>query len=191
MKQSELVKKLTDRELLINVYATQLLLFVVGLILLFFLFSDWMNIFSYFRFELNNILLFGIGSAIFIIVLDLTLMKIVPEEWLNDGGINKRVFQNLPFWHILLLALLISIVEEFVFRGVLQTKFGLIFASVIFAILHIRYLYKPLLFGLVVSLSFFIGYIFLITQNLYVTITTHFIVDFTLGLLIRYRHIKM
>src|SRR5699024_11474282 len=59
---------------------------------------------------------------------------------------------------------------ELLFRGVLQTTFGYIPASVIFALVHVRYLSKPVLLISVLLISFFIGYLFEVTGNLYVTI---------------------
>ncbi|WP_404453206.1 type II CAAX prenyl endopeptidase Rce1 family protein [Oceanobacillus kapialis] len=45
---------------------------------------------------------------------------------------------------------------------------------------------KPVLFISVLLVSFYIGYLFEQTGNLIVTITAHFIVDFLLGLTIRF-----
>src|SRR5699024_12098023 len=87
---------------------------------------------------------------------------------------------------IIIITLIVAISEEVLFRGVIQTTFGYIFASSLFAIIHIRYLKKPILFLLVLFTSFLIGYLFLITENLLVTIVFHFLFDLFLGSYVRY-----
>ncbi|MEH7255142.1 CPBP family intramembrane glutamic endopeptidase, partial [Neobacillus niacini] len=71
------------------------------------------------------------------------------------------------------------------FRGVIQTKVGLILASLIFAIIHYRYLFNWFLFSNIVILSFLIGFIYDWTNNLAVTMIMHFTIDFLLGLYIK------
>ena len=66
-----------------------------------------------------------------------------------------------------------------------STTFGFVFASVLFAFVHYRYLRKPVLFISIVFVSFYLGFLFKLTENLLVTIVVHFIVDFLLGLIIR------
>lgn len=83
--------------------------------------------------------------------------------------------------------MLVAIAEELLFRGVIQTTFGYLISSTLFALIHFRYLKKPVLLISVLFVSFYIGYIFILTENLLVTITAHFVVDFTLGLVIRFQ----
>ncbi|MGA9288058.1 MAG: CPBP family intramembrane glutamic endopeptidase, partial [Anaerobacillus sp.] len=130
-------------------------------------------------------ILYGGGTACLIVLIDLLLMKIFPEDQLDDGGINERIFANLSLLHIFTLSLVIAISEELLFRGVIQTNFGLFIASGLFAIIHVRYLAKPVLFLSVVGISFMIGILFELTGNVLVTITAHFLIDFTMGCLIK------
>src|SRR5690625_3487599 len=97
------------------------------------------------------------------------------------------MFQNRSIGDIFLLALIIAISEELLFRGIIQTTFGYFIASLIFALVHLRYLKKPVLFLSVLLLSFYIGFLFKITGSLLVTITMHFTIDFLLGLMIRFQ----
>src|SRR5699024_10988980 len=85
-----------------------------------------------------------------------------------------------------MIALIVSISEELLFRGVIRTVFGYVFASSVFALIHIRYLRQPVLLISIIFVSFYIGYLFEIIGNLLVTMTTHFIVDFLLGVIIGY-----
>ena len=87
----------------------------------------------------------------------------------------------------MLIAALVAISEEILFRGVIQTNTGLIISSIIFAVVHYRYLFNWFLFTNIILLSFLIGYIYLVTNNLVVTIVMHFFIDFILGLIIKFR----
>lgn len=86
--------------------------------------------------------------------------------------------------------MLIAFSEELLFRGVIQTHFGLLMASAIFAALHVRYLSKWFLFTMVVLLSFFLGYLYDVTGNLWVTIFAHFLIDFVLAVHIRLDYLQ-
>jgi membrane protease YdiL (CAAX protease family) len=76
------------------------------------------------------------------------------------------------------------------FRGVLQTHLGIWIASLVFAILHFRYLSKWLLFIMVVSISFLLGIVYEITDTLYTTILAHFLIDLVFAIQIRLQYLK-
>lgn len=187
MKQDQAIKHISDKQLNQSLILSQLLLLLVSIIASLFLFesiSDW---FRYFDFHFGQVIYYGFLPACIIILIDLILIYFLPKRYLDDGGINKRIFKNRSLSSTLVICLLIAVAEEMLFRGILQTTFGYITASIIFAFVHIRYLAKPVLFISVLFSSFYIGYLFLITENLIVTIVTHFIVNFSLGRIIRYQ----
>lgn len=187
MKQSELIKQLSDKELKLNLLFTQLLFLGISILLSLFLFdhfSDWLLLFDW---QLKEIFYFGIIPAFIIVLIDILLINLLPDTAFDDGGVNRRIFGDQPASFIFGISLLVAVSEELLFRGVIQSTFGYLFASILFAIVHIRYLKKPVLLLSVLLVSFFIGYIFSVTENLIVTITLHFIVDFLLGLYIRFR----
>jgi uncharacterized protein len=124
------------------------------------------------------------------LAIDFLLMRYLPEHWYDDGGINEKIFQNRSIPHIFFLCLLIAFSEELLFRGVIQTHFGLFVASIVFALLHVRYLEKWFLFVMVVLLSFFLGYIYQRTNSLWVTIFAHFLIDFILAIDIRLHYVR-
>ena len=191
-RQKELINQLTDKELLINFYTSQLFLFFIAILLGFFLFDEISDLFLLFNFkDFLSILVIGGGSGLIIVLIDLILMKFLPSTYYDDGGMNKRLFTNRGFLQIILMALIVAFCEELLFRGVLQTNFGLIIASSIFAILHIRYLSNLFLFFSIFILSFFIGFIYYWTENLAVTFFMHFIIDCLLGLFINYNYIQL
>ncbi len=184
-RQAEAVNKLSDRELLLNVYLTQCILLLLSFVLGLILFREFWFLTDMLEFNIKEMILYGGGTAFLIVLIDVLLMKVLKEEQLDDGGINERIFANISFLHIFLLSFVIAFSEELLFRGVIQTNFGLFIASGLFAIIHVRYLAKPVLFISVVGISFIIGILFELTGNVLVTITAHFLIDFTMGCLIK------
>ncbi|WP_141433367.1 CPBP family intramembrane glutamic endopeptidase [Bacillus sp. 03113] len=183
-KYRRLVNSLSRRQILFHLYASQILLLMISFILGMILFDRFSNFLHLFQWKDKNILLVGMSAGIIIVAIDLIFMKIVPKHYFDDGGLNEKIFENRHPLHIALIALLVSISEEILFRGVLQTHFGLVIASFIFAIIHYRYLFNWFLLINVIVLSFILGAFYYITGNLLVTMTTHFIIDFLLGIVI-------
>ncbi|HEX6923293.1 MAG TPA: CPBP family intramembrane glutamic endopeptidase [Bacillales bacterium] len=183
--QAEMVRSLPDRDLILNLYFTQALLGISAFATGWLLFGEWAPFIQLFRWQPVSIFLYGGGMAAFVITLDFCLMKWLPGEYYDDGGINERIFSILSVPHIFFAALVIAFVEEILFRGVLQANLGIIAASLIFAVLHVRYLRKIVLFTVTVVLSFLLGLLFWYTGNLLVTVFAHFAIDFVLGVSIR------
>jgi uncharacterized protein len=189
-KQAELIKQLTDKQLLYNLFLTQIILLTLAFFLGIILFNDRSTFFDLFIFNDLNILLFGIPAGIIVVLFDLFMMRVTPSSYQDDGGINERIFSSLSYPMIFVVALVVAISDELLFRGVLQTHLGLLWTSIIFAAVHYRYLFNWFLFLNVLVLSFFIGFLFEWTNNLLVTITAHFLIDFILGVLIRRKQAK-
>ncbi|WP_101844118.1 CPBP family intramembrane glutamic endopeptidase [Halobacillus sp. Marseille-P3879] len=192
MTQQELINQMSTKEITKHLIITQLLLLVTAVAASVFLFnptiSTWVSLVSL----SPDIIWFGVFPAVVILSIDFLLMTVLPERFYDDGGINQKVFQHQTILHIFLLTLLIAICEEVLFRGIIQTSFGYLAASTLFAIIHFRYLRKIVLFISVLFVSYFLGYMFEITSNLLVTITAHFLIDFILGVWIskRYRRLR-
>jgi len=185
-RQADIIKTMNEREILFHLYLTQIILLIAAMILGFILFdsfTDFNNIWNIFSFD---ILLVGGSVGIIVLILEFIMMKFVPKRLYDDGGINERLFQHRNVFHLFFLCSFIAFTEEILFRGVIQTHFGIIIASSIFALMHIRYLYRWVLLLTVICLSFLLGYIYDMTENLWVSIFAHFIIDFVLALKIRY-----
>ena len=185
-KQAELIQELTDQELVWNVVASQLIFLFLAAIASFFLFS-WNELFGLFDFQWMEIFLYGLIPGTVVVIIDLLLIRFVPKKHWDDGGVNEKIFRSLNAGQIFLLATVIGVSEEFLFRGVIHTELGYIVASSIFALVHVRYLSKPVLLVSVILLSFLIGYMYEITGNLLVPIVAHIWIDFLLGIYYRYR----
>lgn len=189
-KQAEMIKHISDEVLLVNVFITQGLVLLVAIILGFLLFDDFSEVTSLFQWQDWNILILGGSFGLGIVVYDLVLMKIFPSSYFDDGGINERLFRKLSYSKMFLVTLAIAVCEELLFRGVIQQHTNVWIASLIFALVHYRYLFNPFLFFNVTLLSLCIGFLYEHTANLYVTITAHFIIDFLLGVYIKIQYRK-
>ncbi|WP_332693454.1 CPBP family intramembrane glutamic endopeptidase [Halalkalibacter lacteus] len=187
-KQSDIVAELSDRELIMNVYLTQGIMIGLALISGFIVFDHWSEFQGLFKLDIPLIMVVG-GSVAFIIVLvDVILERYLPKSWIDDGGINERVFKNISIPNITLLCFVVAVAEELLFRAVIQSAVGLVIASLLFAVIHFRYLQKPVLFINVTLVSFLLGALFYLTGNIWVTIFAHFLIDVSLGILIRLKY---
>ncbi|MDF2606336.1 MAG: protease self-immunity family protein [Bacillales bacterium] len=178
------IENMSSEDLLKNLYLTQLLLFILSIIFILLFKLEISFIKSLFVFDIFEILKFGVVTGFLIIFLELIVSKMFPKEWLDDGGINEKIFCNRSIIEIFVIAVLVSFTEELLFRGILQTTFGIVWSSSIFAFIHFRYLNKPILLIFVILISFVFGWIFEITGSLWTTIIAHFLVDFILGIIL-------
>ncbi|WP_173916272.1 type II CAAX endopeptidase family protein [Halobacillus sp. Marseille-Q1614] len=185
-RQEEMIQQMTKKEITGHLAVTQTVLLCIALLLSWFWFDsftrDWLVLFTHVKW--NEWMLYGILPGLIIIAVDLLLIALLPERFYDDGGINQKVFQGQSYSATFLLTLWVAVCEEVLFRGVIQSEFGFWTASILFALVHFRYLKKVVLLISVLLVSFFIGYIFMVTENLVVTITIHFLIDFGLAVLI-------
>ncbi|WP_261129173.1 CPBP family intramembrane glutamic endopeptidase [Bacillus sp. Marseille-Q3570] len=185
LNQKELIQSLSQRELYLNLYFTQGIFLLLTVILSFFFnqgFADWLVLF---RMEWRTIFLWSVPVIILVVLVDVMLWKKAPRRLIDDGGINERIFSTITYFHLFVITLVIGVCEELLFRGVLQTNIGYVPASLLFTLLHIRYITKPVLLIFASTLSFLLGGIFIITGNLLIPVFIHIAIDFLLGLIIR------
>ncbi|MNH80480.1 CAAX amino terminal protease self- immunity [compost metagenome] len=177
--------QLNERLLLINLYITQGLALVIGLVILFFQKQSLISLLAFPNGP--GFIYWGAGLAGVMFVIDLMLSKVIPEESMDDGGINEMLFRTRPVWHIVVIAAFVAICEELLFRGAIQHAFGPYWTSIIFAIIHIRYLKHWIPTGWVFLSSYGLGYIYIHSGTLWAPILCHFIIDLVSGLIIRFR----
>lgn len=177
---------LSTRILYLNAYLTQIVLLIIAGAL------TWVfNIPVGLMFQLQadamlSTIAIGMAVAMVILLCEWALTKMVSKEALDDGGMNKLIFGRMSVIHILFFCLLVSVVEELLFRAVIQTLIGIVGASLLFAIIHVRYVKKPVLFGVMVAVSFSLGLLFEWTNHLAAPITAHFIINVIAALFIRF-----
>ncbi|MGG3311898.1 CPBP family intramembrane glutamic endopeptidase [Paenibacillus lautus] len=177
--------QLNDRLLLINLYLTQALTLIAGLIWILF---QQRNPFGLFIIPKDiEFVYWGLGLAAAMLVVDFVLSRFVSEDSMDDGGINEMLFRKRPVWHIFVIALIVSICEELLFRGAIQHAFGPYWTSILFALIHVRYLKHWLPTGWVFLSSYGLGYVYIQTGTIWAPTLCHFLIDFISGMLIRFR----
>src|SRR5699024_8142694 len=112
------------------------LFIVLAFVLSFIFFDDLREWLQYFSWEPEQIFLYGVIPGLIIVLIDIMLVWTLPKRYYDDGGINERVFKGQPVSYVFILSLTVAFAEEVLFRGVLQTTFGYIIASAIFALVH-------------------------------------------------------
>lgn len=182
------VDQLSDRLLLINLYITQAITFIIGLIVVL---LQGRNVIALFEWpSAYEFALWGGGLGLLVLLVNLAISKFVPEEAQDDGGVNERMFRDRPIWHIALLAAIIAVCEELLFRGAIQYAFGPYWTSIVFAAIHVRYLRHWIPTGLVFLISYGLGWAMIRTGTIWTPIIAHFLIDFIMGCIIRLRREK-
>lgn len=177
--------ELTDGILLVNLYATQAITLIIGIVIVFFQSQHLLELL-----KLPSKLSALGWAALFagaVLLLDVAIGRSVPEELTDDGGINQMLFAKRPLWHIAVLSLVVAFCEELLFRGAVQHAFGPYWTSILFAAVHVRYLRHWLLTGMVFAISYGLGKLYMWTGSLWTPIAAHFLIDFVMGCIIRYR----
>lgn len=179
------VDEIDDRMLLINLYATQAFTLIIGIV---WILLQRQNMAQLFSIPASlHVVWWGLGLAAAVVAVDLLISRWVPEEAADDGGVNERIFRNRPIWHIALISLVVAVCEELLFRGAVQHAIGPYWTSIIFAAIHVRYLRHWIPTGLVFSISYGLGWIYIQSGSIWAPIIAHFAIDFVMGLIIRFR----
>lgn len=178
-------QQLTDKLLLINLYITQGLTLFIGII---WILLQKRNPIHILNFPDNlKFVYWGLGLAAVMLLVDFLLTHIVPEDSMDDGGINELLFAARPLWHIIVIAAVVSVCEELLFRGAIQHSLGPYWTSILFAVIHVRYLRHWIPTGWVFLSSYGLGLIYIHSGSLWAPILCHFVIDLFSGMVIRYR----
>lgn len=181
------IKHLDSRILVYNLYLTQGILLLIGMLSTYFFIvgeeRGWGDFFALPN-QISSLWI-GLSGGLAIILLEVVLNKVLPQDEFDDGGINEKIFRSLGFAHIFFVAFIVAFTEEVLFRGVIQEFVGIWWASIIFTIIHVRYLKKWMMVLVVFLISLAFGWMYQLTGSLWTSILAHFLVDFVLGVFIR------
>jgi len=181
------IEDLDTPTLLINLYLTQLITVVLAFLLYYFFYH--MNP----LFVIQNIMLpsvglvsflFGISFSVIIVFVDVLLIRYVPKKWVDDGGINEKIFGGISIWHIGFISIIVGLSEELLFRGVIQGLFGVLFTSVFFTLIHFRYLKKWVLTIETFLISLTLGFLYFYF-GWFSNFVAHTFIDFLLGVILQ------
>lgn len=180
------IDQMDDRFLRVNLLITQGILLLIAIVASFFV-HTWDTFTRLFHISSWSFLVYGALFAILVVFIGEGLERLVPANWVADGEINQRIFRNLSFTKTIVYCILVGIAEEWLFRGVIQWWLGNWWTSLLFTLIHIRYLKKPLLLLMVFGTSYGLGYLFDVQGSLWVPIIAHSLLDFLSALIIQRR----
>src|SRR5690554_6389219 len=123
MKQHEIVKQLTDQHLKQAVYQSRALFLLISILLSFLFFRNVTFLVVYLSFQMNEIIIYGIVPGLLLSSFAISLYYFLPKQLFDDGGINEKLFRNQSITSFSFISLIVSICEEILFRGVIQTAF--------------------------------------------------------------------
>lgn len=164
-------------------WLTQLLLLIPGVSLLWFLFlRKGYGLGNFFLWHVQEIWLWGTLVAILGMAIQFVAWRIFPLDAFDDGGVNSLLLE-LPVGKLFPMFLVGAFSEELLVRGVIQTTLtdkwgilvGVLLTSVLFTLMHFRYLKKPVLFSGVFVLSLIFCSLYGYTGNLWTTTWSHFL----------------
>lgn len=128
----------------------------------------------------------AMGFALSIVVASIAMDRFLPPHWQDDGNVNELVFGSMSPLMTVLVCISVGVGEEWLFRGVVQHFAGNLGTSVIFTVIHIRYLKKPLLFLSVFTTSMLLGLLYEWEGTLWPSITAHIAIDLLLAFYLQY-----
>lgn len=136
---------------------------------------------SLFIFPGWNAVLWAVFVAAGIIIASIAMDRYLPKRWQDDGSINEKVFGAMLPSTTILVCMVVGLGEEWLFRGVIQSLTGNFWSSLIFTLIHIRYLKKPLMIISVFGTSLILGLLFSHYQSLWPSIVAHILIDVMLA----------
>jgi hypothetical protein len=180
---------MTKRMLFINIILSQVIILIIALLLGRLLVSD-IGFRDLLKIELSvkTIITFLVGSAA-LLSLQLLFHKYVSKERLFDE-INVILIEKFSLPNLFLVFFSGSFAEEFLFRGILQPLIGIWLTSLLFALIHFRYLRKFFILIEVYLMGIILGISYVISSSLWVPIFCHLFVNFITALLIKKGYLK-
>jgi len=95
----------------------------------------------------------------------------------------KDLFDAMHLSDIIIISLLAGFGEELIFRGVLQTKYGIVAASIVFGLMHsVSFAYVVV----TIVMGFYIGIIYNAGGSMLIPIQLHFIYDLAALVYLKY-----
>ena len=181
---------MTKKLLLINIFLSQTIILIVALVLKKLLVNDisLQTIFTL-NLSLPNFIVLGLGSSA-LLLLQLLFHKYLPQEKLFDE-INSILLEKFPLPVLALIFFGSAIVEELLFRGIVQNILGIWLASLLFSLIHVRYLKKIYILIEVYLMGLILGFSYHLTLSLWIPILSHFTINFVTAFLIKKGYIKM
>lgn len=123
-------------------------------------------------------------AYIAMVVVFWALIKIKSPEYFYDEAVDY-LMKNLSMPQLVGVFLLGGLSEELIFRGVIQLWVGLIPSSIIFVLIHFRYLKKPWMALETLALSLILGSLYIITESIWICSIAHALINLTTAWIIK------
>ncbi|MEN8262706.1 MAG: CPBP family intramembrane glutamic endopeptidase [Nitrospirota bacterium] len=111
---------------------------------------------------------------------DISWLRSIRRIVTND---IKAIFSNAELIDIIIIALIAGVAEEMLFRGVLQVRFGIVAASIVFGLLH--YI-SPAYVIIAALMGLYMGAFYYFSNSLLVPIQIHFLYDLAALIYLKY-----
>jgi len=176
--------------MVVNLIVSQLLLIVLAVILQF-IFNKQLCFEEIFLLNFTTYTIFiGIFSSVLLLLIQLAFFKFISAERLFEQ-INAYLLQNFSLKELSLIFLVGAISEEFLFRATIQPKIGILLGSLIFTVVHFRYLRKILILIEVFIIGLVLGLSYYLTSSIWVPIFCHFLVNLTTAFLYKIGYLSL
>ncbi|YCA45471.1 CPBP family intramembrane metalloprotease [Bacillus sp. JZ8] len=138
-----------------------------------------------------------VTTTIGLILFGILLTILIPSHYIDNQ--NKQ-YQTSSISALLSLFLFGSLFEELLFRGIVQNLLllyieeswvGIFITSLLFLALHVQYFKKPLMLFNILLPSLAFGWVYVKTSNILVPIIVHFLLNFVITILFKYRILKL
>ncbi|MCL1917516.1 MAG: CPBP family glutamic-type intramembrane protease [Peptococcaceae bacterium] len=130
-----------------------------------------------------------IAFPVLMVGLEWVILRYVPRHYWFEP-INNQLAQKFNLFELTAIFAIGAISEEFLFRGVLQNTFGFWIATLLFVLIHTRYLKRVLLLAVSLVLGCGLGLVYLVSGNLWVVILCHFLLNMGVIMILKRRILK-
>lgn len=176
--------EISKRLLFINIILSQGILALLIILLLWFVVPE---ISLQTILEINESKLFvlswGIGSVL-LLTLQFFFHKYISKDRMVDE-INTLLINTFSLPELLGIFFFGALAEEILFRGIIQPYWGIWLTSLLFTIIHFRYLRKIVLLIEVYLMGIILGFSYLVTETIWVPVLCHLSVNFITAFLIK------
>ncbi|MFP7487013.1 type II CAAX endopeptidase family protein [Priestia filamentosa] len=145
----------------------------------------------------STLMTMTVTTTIGLILFGILLTILIPSHHIDNQ--NKQ-YQTSSISALLSLFLFGSLFEELLFRGIVQNLLllyiekswvGIFITSLPFLALHVQYFKKPLMLFNILLPSLAFGWVYVKTSNILVPIIVHFLLNFVITILFKYRILKL
>ncbi|WP_226666970.1 CPBP family intramembrane glutamic endopeptidase [Metabacillus litoralis] len=139
-----------------------------------------------------SLLVFTSVSSVGLILYGVFLSYIISSQFIDE---TNKTFKDYSIFSIFIFMLVTSFYEELLFRAIIQNIafillnnewFAIGIATVIFLLFHTRYFKNPLMLVNIILPSLVFGWIYMLTNNLFVPFITHFLSNVVMTLLFKF-----